>query len=422
MLDSKLKNVIEQLYAIPNAPFTVGHRSKYIKESILRASLEYVETPYYIYTKLSNGNGRKIIFMSHLDHPGFVFKNSREATAFGSLYLDKVKNLKPISVFNPNGEYIGDVSITKVYGRDESLIEVDSEFDIPKNSQGLWNVGNVRVEEDKIYGRSHDNDIVTSILLNNLRRVESSEFEIYFLFTKHEEVLQQSSYAFSKVNPLNITHDDIVVNLESMKVYPTTDNPRYSRLDYNSGVVLNVSEATCIYGQNTSERNIAESLVNNISTEKNLSIQRGMAGGTSDARLISMFNLTPNLITLNIPNQFKHNTNDISIVPEEVLVNDVITLDTIIKSIVDGSATNIETNQFDISSEIKSQFPSFGRDVSQQYAGINRRLHISNTYIINRGHYYPQSILETVADMYWKALSYLIYFINRSRSVSVSKR
>ncbi len=422
MLDSKLKNIIEQLYSIPNAPFSVTHRSTYIKDAIRNASLENTETPYYIYTKLSNGKERKIVFMSHLDHPGFVFKNSKEATAFGSLYLDKVKKLKPISVFNPNGEYIGDVTITKVYGRDESLIEVESTFDIPKNSQGLWNVGTARFDEDKIYGRSHDNDIATSILLNNLQRIENSEFEIYFLFTKHEEVLQQSSYAFAKENPLEINKEDIVINLESMKVYPTTENPMYSKLDYNSGVVLNISEATCLYGQSFSERNIAESLVNNISTEKNLTVQRAMAGGTSDGRLISMFNLTPNLVTLNIPNQFKHNSNDINIVPEEVLVSDVLTLDTIIKSIIYGSNSNLETNQFDISSEVKRKYPNFGKEISKPYAQINRRLHISNTDIINRGHYYPQSIPETVADMYWKVLSYLVYFINSGKRVKVSKK
>lgn len=422
MLDSKLKNIIDQIYSIPNAPFSISPRNEYIKEAISKASLEYTETPYYIYTKLSNGNGRKIIFMSHLDHPGFVFKNSKEAIAFGSLYLDKVKNLKPISVFNSNGKYLGDVTISKVHGRDESLVQVDSSFDIPKNSQGLWNVGNVRFEAEKIYGRSHDNDIATSILLNNLQKIENSEYEIYFLFTKHEEVLQQSSYAFSKDNPLNITTSDIVFNLESMKVYPTTENPEYSNLDYNSGVVLNVSEATCIYGQDFEGRNIAESIINKIVTENNLKIQRGMAGGTSDARLISAFGLTPNFITLNIPNEYKHNSNLSEIIPEEVLVTDVLVLETIIKKIIETKILNEMENQFDIANKVKKEFKNFEAEITSQYLSINNRLHISNMGIVKRNHYYPENILELVNDIFCKIHSYLRYFHSRKTPTVISKK
>ena len=49
-------------------------------------------------------------------------------------------------------------------------------------------------------------------------------------------------------------------------------------------------------------------MINNISEGENIQIQRGLAGGTTDARHIVEFGLTHNVVTLNIPNMYKHNT------------------------------------------------------------------------------------------------------------------
>ncbi|MBI2357024.1 hypothetical protein HYV12_03185 [Candidatus Dojkabacteria bacterium] len=424
MLDKRLRKIVKELYAIPNAPYSLKLRSEYIKLKIKDAGLEYKETPYYISAKLNHGEDRrkKILFISHLDHPGFVFKDSKEGIAFGSLYLDRLKNLKPLNIYSPEGKYLGDAEISKVYGRDESKVLINADFNIPKNSQGLWDVGDVTFDEINISGRSHDNDIATAILLNNMKRIESHDFDIIFLFTKHEEVLQQSSFHISKKNSLKLTGEDIVINLESMKVYPTTDDPQYSSLGYENGLVLNVSETTCIYSSKGDISNLSESLINNIVEGTGLNIQRGMAGGTSDARPLAIHGLTNNLVTLNVPNEFKHNSDGINVTAERVKIHDVISVDIIIRSILETPTLPLEPNSKDISKDIVKIYPNFNTQTSQSYIRINSRLDYAFRDVVKRGYYFPQSILDTLRDLYWKVISYIDYFVSgKGTNSTVSK-
>jgi hypothetical protein len=61
--------------------------------------------------------------------------------------------------------------------------------------------------------------------------------------------------------------------------------------------------------QYAQKSNKAEDLINIIAEDNGVDVQRGLAGGSTDARPFSEYNLTPNIITLNVPNRFKHNAN-----------------------------------------------------------------------------------------------------------------
>lgn len=424
MLNNTLENIIRDLYAIPNAPFSPYARSKYIKRQIEEAGLSVEDNQYYIRGRDLKKDGlRKIIFISHLDHPGFIFKNNREGYAFGSLYLDRIKEYAPISVYDQGGEYLGDAKITKVFGRDESRVNINADFHIPINSQGLWNVGEARIENSIVYGRSHDNDIATSILIYCMRNIKREDFDISFVFTKSEEVLQQSAYNIAKNNSLNINTSDIIINLESMNVYPTTDKDEYSNLKSENGVVLNISEANVIYGSNSiHESNVAESIINNISKKFSLKIQQGLAGGSSDARVFSMFNLTPNIVTLNIPNRFKHNFDGNRIVAEQIYTKDINTLTTLVQKIVGIEELNLNRSTNDISLKVKSEFIDFKSQVASYYLRLNERLDISNRGKMKRGYFFPINIYDRFTDLFYKVLSYLYFYTtNRGGRYPVSK-
>jgi len=417
MLDKGLEKIIMEFYEIPAAPFCVKAKSEYVKEYLKEKGLQYEETPYYISSIVNRSDpGKKILFISHLDHPGFIFKNSKEAIALGTLYLDRIKKFAPISVYSPLGKYLGDVELNKTYGLGERNIEVSSDFYIPKNSQGLWNVGNTKFTKEKILGRSHDNDMATAIMLYNLKGVKNSSHQIQFVFTKHEEVLQQSSFNISKNNSLNIGKDDIVLNLESMKVYPITRIKEFSKLNYEDGPVLNISEKSCIY--NTKGKNIAESMINNISEKESIKIQRGLAGGTTDARAIVDFGLTNNVVTLNIPNRYKHNSDGEKIRLEEVLIKDVVAVSKIVECVLNSSNLDLSESEKDIPLEKR-------KEVVKNRKGLyilNNRLNIASRNIVKRGYHYPENLLDMIKDSYWKLLSYIYYFINNGiGDIRVSK-
>lgn len=408
MLDKKLIKIIKEYYEIPSAPFCVGQKSEYIKSYLSNKGLEYEETPYYISSILREStNGKRILFFSHLDHPGFIFRNSRGGIALGTLYLDRITEYAPISIYSPQGKYLGDVELKRAYGLGNRDIEVSSDFNIPKNSQGLWNTGETKFTDSKILGRSHDNDIATCLMLYNIDNVSKGEYGIQYIFTKYEEVLQQSSYNISRNNSLNISRDDIVVNLESMKVYPISKDGKYSNLNYKDGPILNISEKSCLY--NTQERNLAESMINNISEGENIQIQRGLAGGTTDARHIVEFGLTHNVVTLNIPNMYKHNTDGESIRPEEVSTKDVLSVSEIIRNILSSNDLDFSENSKDIKSDFYKELIEKRKSLNI----LNRRLDIASYDIARRGYYFPESILDSVKDSFWKSLSY-IYYISKN--------
>lgn len=420
MLDNRFKQIVDELYSIPNAPFSIKLRTKYITTFLEKSGFEFEDTPYYIKASLNKvKDGNRIFFISHLDHPGFIFKNNRKGIAFGSLYLHQGKEYKPISIFSPKGIYIGDAKLLKAYGRDESKVSIQADFPVPINSQGLWNVGNVKFDEEKIYGRSHDNDIATALMLYNIGIAKNTEYEIVYVFTKHEEVLQQSSFNIAKNNSLNITSKDMVINLESMKVYSTTNIDKYSKLDYFSGPVLNISETTTFYSK--TNINLAESLVNNISNELKIRLQRGLSGGTSDSRPISELNLTNNIVTLNIPNEFKHNSDGEIIRAEEILIKDVNVVSELIEKVIKSKTLSAKPNINDISQEISKE--TIVKIESQSYLGINQRLDLAFRNIVKRGYYYPTSIIEYIKDIFWKVASYSVYLLQSSkRNIHVSKK
>jgi len=380
--------------------------------------LEYEETPYFIVTHLNKASSKpKLFFISHLDHPGFVFKNKKEGIALGTLYLDKLAEYKPISIYSPKGKYLGDAILEKVSGRDNRSIEIRADFDIPKNSQGLWNVGSIRYDEEKIYGKSHDNDITTSLLLHTLRKSSNKQYQIVYVFTKHEEILQQSSFNIAYKNSLNISKEDIVINLESMKTYSITETPKYSNLNYESGPILNISEASRVYGE-LGQQNIAESLINNISEELKIQMQRGLAGGTTDARAISEFGLTNNIVTINIPNRYKHNSDGNRVRAEEIYIKDVLSLLKIIDNIVDSEELDTDINEKDLTKKLEEEYFKNRKP----FEVLNKRLDIASKHIIRRGYYYPMSLIDTVKDIFYKGISYLYYFVKKGMgSVEVSK-
>lgn len=410
MLNKYLVETIKELYKIPNAPFSVSARTEYVVKKLQDAGCEVEDTPYFVRGFMPRNTGRKrLFFISHLDHPGFVFKNSEEAIAFGSLYLDRVKRYKPINVYTQAGEYLGKVEIEKVFGKDYSRVKVKSDFDIPKNSQGLWEVGEVKFDGQYIYGLSHDNDILSVVLLSLLPKLTTEALDIHIVFTKHEEVLQMSSYNLAKNNSLGISEEDIIVNLDSMKVYPIIDNPQFSKLTYDGGLVLNVSEATMIYGKGGAEsRNFSESLINNIANQVDVNLQTGLAGGTSDARPLSYFGLTDNISTLNVPNRYKHNSDGESIVYEHVKVSDVKDLYKIIHALFSlKKVPNISENPNDISPLARVLYPNFAREAANFYSNLNKRLDIVFRNVIKRGYYFPVTFYEVVVDFVLRGLSYL---------------
>lgn len=243
-------------------------------------------------------------------------------------------------------------------------------------------------------------------------------YQIIFVFTLYEEVAQNSSFALAKENTLGLKDSDIIINLESMKSYnleKTFSNA--PRVDYKSGLILNISEKGCLYGNySKNQRNLAEDLLQNTAKDLKLKIQSGIAGGSSDARPFSEAHITPNIVTLNVPNRNKHNvTPKGELVPESVQKSDVESMHQLLKSIIEAAPeiSSIKENSASISLKAKQAEAAQDKIMMKAKTRLNERLHIAYKAKAKRRYFYPESITDQISDFSYKILSYISYFLSK---------
>src|SRR5437762_1864934 len=115
----------EVLGKIPNAPYLYGPMLQQILIMLHELGIRprdvsrdftrgvYAMDDYCLYVKFQRGNAaRPVLVDSHLDHPSFVLDGAGHGIAFGSVGLERVRNLlkeQPVDlrIFAPSGEPLG---------------------------------------------------------------------------------------------------------------------------------------------------------------------------------------------------------------------------------------------------------------------------------------------------------------------------
>jgi len=419
VIDKNLEKEITKLFENPCVPFSIKSRAKHIKTILLEKGLTNIlETPYTIIAKTGSENSaQRILISTHLDHPGFVFKNSKEAIALGTLYFEKINlnKIPSLAVYDKEGKFICKTKIVKVSGKDKEQIFVKDNPLIKKNYFGLWDLPHSYFTKESFFGRSNDNDLPTAILLNNITTIKNSKYQYVFIFTKNEEIVQLGSYNLAKANTLKIKPSDILINLESMKVLPIGKKPQ--SLDYESGLVLNISERGIIYSK---KDNLAESIINNICDKNGIRIQNGLAGGSTDAWPFAKYSQTRNIVTLNIPNEYKHNVNNQKVTLEKASINYINDMDKLLGEILHS----------DISEYLQESKAVFEKDLDnkdlqhiKQKDLLLSRLAIAYKGKSNRGYFWPESFRDKWTDFSYKLLSYLFYYVKKLlKKIDTSQR
>lgn len=417
--------ILKEMIQVPNAPFSPLGRINYLKSFFEAIGITYEETNYALIVKKGNLQAtNKIVVMSHVDHPGFILKNSEEGIYFGSIYYDKLRvkyrdKPLPLNVYDKEGKFLTKASLINLVKTPRRKITIKSNQPIPINSQALWDVEKFSISEEKVSCISHDNDLPTAVMLALLEEDKfSSDHQVVFVFTLYEEVAQNSSFALAKENSLHLNDSDIIINLESMKAYNLEKGyPSAPRVNYKSGMVLNISEKDCLYGYYyKDQRNLAEDLVNNIADKLKLKIQTGIAGGSSDARPFSELKITPNIVTLNVPNRNKHNvTRKGELVSELTSQSDVDSMYRVLSGIVKIQLDSPDTKPNKKSIALKAKQYAAAQNVTAMKAKtvLNERLHTAYKAITKRRYYYPETIIDYILDQCFKIFSYLVYILKR---------
>jgi len=420
--DSAALRKIAQAYSqILSTPFIPQPRINFIKSFIKELPFEVVENNYALIVKVPGLSSKKLVLMSHLDHPGIIVKNRREGLCLGSLFPDRLQKIIskqgfiPLDIYSPTGTLLTQGKLIGLRGKYLQKAVLDIPTKVPTNSSAYYQISLFRESKEFLSLYAADNDVPTICMLHLLRNIPTKPaFTLYFVFTFYEEVHQISSFHLARKNLLRLSPDDLVLNMECKKVDNNVHNPPKNRLDYNSGVILQPNEKDCLYGYRFTSPNLLERLVLRVCQKAKIPLQYGLGLGSSDARPFSNFKITPNLCTLEVPNRFKHNCDDQgNIVLEKLYKQDLFTMYQIIFSLIFTKGTHLadlsSSKNIFLSDRHKIHDLVTNSQAMSRKIRLNYRLELANQIKVITKQYYPTNIFFLVLDIVMNFVSYPYY-------------
>jgi len=413
-------NHLQKLQEIPNVPFLVKPIKAYLEGVIKKNGYKYSTNDYSIIVNTNkNPSKPKLIIMAHSDHPGIIIKNKKNGIAMGTLETDRLrkilsKNKIELKIFDPNGKFLGIGDLIGIH-KNSRDVYLDINFDVPSNSFGQYNLKYFESNLKFISAYSLDDTISVAIMLSLLENKLESKYDVYYVFNLYEEVHQISAWYLAKHNVLNINKNDIIINLESQKVENIDDNS-YPPANYENGPILQLSNTGCLFGYKVEGDNQSEKIARHIAKKDGIKLQIGLTKDSDDSRPFSYFPLTSNIISLNIPNKYKHNCGpNGEVIPEVIYIKDVEDITKLVIIIIQGD--NNSKDEMSLSRKVKKRDTITKLDLMRKKAQLNNRLDISYKSVIKRGYYYPLNILDFLSDILCKIGFYLIFYFQKVRMV-----
>jgi putative aminopeptidase FrvX len=415
----KLTKAYSQVLSAPLLPLP---RITFLKEQFKDLPYEITENNYSLTVKVPGESTQKLVYMSHLDHPGIVVKNRHEGICLGSLFPDRLLRTIskdghiPLDIYSPTGKQITKGKLVGLAGKFHQKAILDIPVYVPPNSVANYQIGFFGQDKDFYHLYAADNDVPTICMINLLQNIKAKpHLTLLFVFTFYEEVHQISSFELARKNLLNLSEKDYVLNLECKKIENHSSNPAKNTLDYDSGPVLQSGEKDCLYGYQFSSPNHLERLVASVCKKEKIKIQYGLGLGSTDARPFSNFKLTPHICTLDVPNSFKHNCDDSGeVVLEKIYKKDILAMYEIIRSLafVDHASISqaVSSQEIFLSDRFKKKDTFTNRFAMTGKTLLNYRLDFANKVRITTKQYYPTNFFFSVLDSVMNLLSYPYYY------------
>ena len=353
--------------------------------------------------------------MTHLDHPGAVLDGVGGGIFFGSVGLERIereviKGLMFLRVYSPTGKYLGKGKVTRLK-RNKQNFEFEADFVVPRNSSARFDIKEFSEDKDFLRVYNSDNAIDTATVLALLSKKFEPVYDTYFVFNVHEEVHQISAWKLARDNELDLSRQDMVLNLES-PIIATNENGDGSELTYVDGPVMKLSNRGCLFGFMVAGDNELEKGIELIANKNKHEVQKGFARGSDEARCFSSFDYTANIVTLAVPNKYKHNWGSKDeFVAEEILKKDVKVFGDLL---YDFLTTPLEENELRgvVSLSGLAKQNDLITDIGdlRKKMILNNRLDIRYRSVNSRGYYFSESIADLLFDKVFGAWSYLYWF------------
>ncbi len=416
---------LSDLATVPNVPFLPKPRINYLTELFSRHKITYTQNAYSIIVESNSTPGAsKLVFMTHLDHPGIALRTATRGKFFGSAGFVTIGTERlheflkdkpaPLAIFDTEGNFAGKGKLVGVSTDARQDVQIETSVEVKPNYMAQWEMPWYEEKADHVYVYSADNDVPTAAMLSLILNPQhSSDWHIVYVFNFFEEAHQISSYQLAKQNMLGLTAKDFVVNLECKEIF-------IGEREIVNGVVLQLGESGCVYGYKFTEPNLAELAFETIAAEQKIKLITGITKGSCDARSFSNFKLTPNIVTLAVPNKFKHNTGENNeIVQEKIAKQDITDLEQLMRAIVHTKPGEVSKNgtdkkgqAFEYKRAAETPSNSTNKTLMKHKKVLNNRLALAYKRVIKEQKPYPDNFRSTILDGIYKALSYARYIFD----------
>ena len=436
------QNLIK-LGEIPNTPYLYGPAKKVVEGRLQELGfLDYQPESHKeqegffvtadelaIYSRIRRGNPEhSLVITSHLDHPGFVVKNSQEGLALGSVGKLRLRELSqkegiPLRIYSYQGELITDSARISRISKNltKPTVTLESPEKISPNSHGVFDLPFVSVEDGKIRMLAADNVACTTAILQAIKTIvedesQFSNIDLIVIFPYIEEIKQISvtGIAKRKQTPFGeLEQKTIYISLEAME--SEIDDSQRALLEkmglpepnYQDGLLIKTTDSGLVFGQAyPSARNLAEELLLNAAEAEKIRIQHTISSGTSEGTPLTLFEISSNLATLVIPNRYKHNLGDKGeIVPEEIKIRDLISAIKILTKTAKLTGEKILSPEKTLSNRLRRS--SLIAD-TKRIRRMKREREVLLTASLPRlrtAHFYPASLQEELIVDFHRALA-----------------
>ena len=410
-----LKN-LEEYQDICVCPFfTSGVRDFLTSKIKMKQHIKQDDYCLYYNTGMNRGK-RKLVIMCHTDHPGITLKSDGTGIFWGTPGYGRLRLLLkdvsiPLNIFDDKGKTVGKGVLTEISDPIKQLVKVKVDCHIKNNYYAQYDVENFLVKDDDVYLYNADDGVNVPIMLELINENSQQQLDVYYVFNLHEEVYQLSAWHEALHNTFKLTDKDVIVNLECLRI-ENVEGMNQPKANYNDGVVLQLSNIGCLFGYKNPGENIAEKLIYLMGNRTGIKTQPGVIKDSCDSRPFTEFKLTPNIVTLTIPNEFKHNNDGHGVVPEKIKlahISDMRLLLTNLTKITEEDVT-LSSKQFvSLSEALKSRDTVTDLKLMKAKRTINERLEVYYKTVIKRGYYFPLTIKDRFDDQLLKWASLAIY-------------
>jgi hypothetical protein len=422
-----MKKILTKIASTPSAPFLYQPSRdliKFILEKLDIPNLLLQEDEFALYAQIKRGKPKKrIIVVTHLDHPAIVLKNHKTGIAFGSVGYERIHqyllhNQIPVKIYSPLGEYqqLGYIRKFSIK-RGTPLVSIKTFDPIIPNSHALWNISPIEFDSGIIKMQNADNGSVTAVAIQLLAEsLENNDIDLQIIFTYLEEVHQIAStgIALRGTTPFGaIDHDTFIINLEAMELETTKTEDdiiqylRIPRPSYENGILIKVNDGQLVYGMHFPKAtNQAEMYLKHIAEAVNLKHQYTITSGSTDAKSFSLFPLSPNIATIVVPCKWKHNIgSEGEFVPEEIYEHDLDNALALLRNLVEGISNTSKKLPFSLSTELKNK--SYGLSYKQARLLKAQRVRLMKAAQprLRKGAYFETVPSEFVEFNYWRIIS-----------------